>query len=122
MGVFRYSREDGTAAAEYASQVPEAANAERWERVMAVQARVAARRAAAQVGQMVDVLVERVQGPGRLVGRTPAQAPAIDGVVRVAGRAHPGDVVRAQVTGADTYDLHARLICDDPVDRVVPRL
>jgi ribosomal protein S12 methylthiotransferase len=82
---------------------------ERRERVMAVQARVAARRAAAQVGRVVEVLVEGVRG-ARLTGRTRTQAPEIDGVIRLDGPAAPGDLVTARVTGADTYDLRGRVV------------
>src|SRR5436309_2399229 len=53
VGVFTYSREEGTAAATLPDQIAEALKRERRARVMAVQARVAARRAAAQVGQGV---------------------------------------------------------------------
>jgi ribosomal protein S12 methylthiotransferase len=109
-GVFRYSPEEGTAAATLPGQVPETLKAERHARVMAVQARVAGRRAAAQVGREVEVLVARGGGDARLPGRTAGQAPAIDGVIRLRGEAAPGDLVVARVTGADTYDLQGVLI------------
>ena len=115
VGVFTYSREEGTAAADYADHVPERAKTERRRRVMGVQARVAARRAAASVGRSVEVLVERAEPRGRIVGRTAAQAPAIDGVVVLstgAGvpRPVPGDLVEARVTGAAGYDLRAEVV------------
>ena len=112
-GVFRYSREENTAAAELPGQVSEAAKQARWERVMAVQARVSARRMQAHLGRELDVLVEREEGR-RLVGRTPAQAPDIDGVIRLRGEAAPGDLVRARVIGATTYDLEGQIL--DAVD------
>jgi ribosomal protein S12 methylthiotransferase len=123
VGVFRYSQEEGTAAATLADQVAESVKRERWERVMAVQAGVAARRSAAQVGRTVDVLVESSNPDGGTTGRTREQAPAIDGVVRLTGRLAdgtlptPGEIVRARVTGADTYDLRAAVF-DTPVDTV----
>ena len=125
VGVFTYSREEGTAAAELADHVPERVKTERRRRVMAVQARVATRRAAACVGRPVEVLVERAESRGRIVGRTVAQAPAIDGVVRLsvpsgAPRPAPGDLVAAQVTGAEGYDLLAELTASATFDR--PRL
>jgi ribosomal protein S12 methylthiotransferase len=125
VGVFTYSREEGTAAAELADHVPERVKTERRRRVMAVQARVATRRAAACVGRPVEVLVERAESRGRIVGRTAAQAPAIDGVVRLsapsgAPRPAPGDLVAAQVTGAEGYDLLAELTASATFDR--PRL
>ena len=108
VGVFTYSREEDTAAATLPGHVPEQVKRERRTQVMAVQARVAVRRAAAQVGRDVEVLVEGRRG-SRLVGRTRTQAPEIDGVITLAGRATAGEIVRARVTGADTYDLEGRV-------------
>jgi len=121
VGVFTYSREEGTAAAEYAEHVPEGVKTARRRRVMGVQARVAARRAAAVVGRTVEVLVERAEPRGRIVGRTAAQAPAIDGVVRLttaagAPRPAPGDLVAARVTGAEGYDLRADIVAPATFD------
>ncbi len=116
VGVFRYSREENTVAATLPGQLPERVKQARWERVMAVQAGVAARRARAQVGRVVQVLVERERPEGGLAGRTATQAPEIDGEIRLVGTASPGDLVGARVTGADTYDLLGEIVVDD-VDR-----
>ena len=105
VGVFRYSPEEGTAAVALSEVVPESVVEARWERVMSVQAAVSARRLTQQVGRDVTVLVEAEETPGRLLGRTAAQAPEIDGVIRLHGQAAPGDFVRARVTAATTYDL-----------------
>ena len=110
VGVFRYSREEGTSAAGLADQVPERLKAERRARVMEVQACVAARRAAAWVGRLTEVLVEGVDERGGLVGRTASQAPEIDGMVRLRGPATPGDLVEARLTGAAIYDLEGEIV------------
>jgi ribosomal protein S12 methylthiotransferase len=110
VGVFTYSREEGTAAAMLPDQVTEALKRERRARLMATQARVSARRAAAQVGQVTEAVVEERRGGSRLVGRTRTQAPEIDGVITLQGAAEPGDLVRARVTGADAYDLRGELL------------
>jgi ribosomal protein S12 methylthiotransferase len=115
VGVFRYSREENTDAASLAGQVRESTKQARWERVMAVQASVAARRARAQLGREVEVLVEGVDADGLLSGRTASQAPEIDGVIWLRGGAAPGDLVRARVTGAQTYDLTGEML-----DRLTP--
>jgi ribosomal protein S12 methylthiotransferase len=117
VGVFQYSREENTHAATLPRQVPARVKAARWERVMAVQARVAARRAQAEVGRRIEVLVEREDGRGGLIGRAAAQAPGIDGEVRLAGVASPGDLVAARVTGAGPYDLRAEILVDFDLDR-----
>ena len=114
VGVFRYSREENTPAAALSGQVPEAVKAERWERVMAVQASVARRRAAAHRGRTIEVLVEGRDTRGRLVGRTRGQAPEIDGRTYLRGRAQAGDLVRARIVGAETYDLIGEIIESRP--------
>ena len=119
VGVFRYSHEDGTAAAMLPEQVPERVKLRRWKRVMATQARVAARRARAQVGRLVETLVEG-EADGRLVGRTRSQAPEIDGVIHLWGEAAPGDLVTARITGADAYDLRAEIVPTSTVDTPAP--
>jgi ribosomal protein S12 methylthiotransferase len=119
VGVFRYSQEENTHAATLPGQVPESVKEARFERVMATQARVAARVARRQVGRVVEVLVEDEAGDGWLVGRTAQQAPEIDGGIRVRGAARPGDLIHVRVTAADVYDLEGEL-ADSPVDRHVP--
>jgi ribosomal protein S12 methylthiotransferase len=116
VGVFRYSQEENTHAATLPGQVPEKRKKARWERVMATQARVAARKARAQIGREIDVLVESEGPKGTAIGRTATQAPEIDGVIRVHGDAAPGDLVRVRITGADTYDLEGDIVSSD-VDR-----
>jgi ribosomal protein S12 methylthiotransferase len=108
VGVFEYSREENTEAAGLPGHVPARERRARRARVMETQARVAARRAAARVGEEAEVLVEGVRGP-RLVGRMRTQAPEIDGVITLVGRASPGEIVAARVTGADTYDLEGEV-------------
>ena len=105
VGVFRYSQEENTPAAAFPEQLSEAVKAERWERVMAAQAHIAARRAAAHRGRTVEVLVEGRDARGRLIGRTRGQAPEIDGRTYLHGRAAAGDLVQARIVGTETYDL-----------------
>lgn len=122
VGVFQYSQEEGTQAAGLPGQLPEGIKRRRWERVMATQARVAARRSRAQIGRLIEVLVEGERRHGTLVGRSRDQAPEIDGVVLLRGDAAPGSLVLAKVTDADTYDLHGEIVPSDAVDTVGARL
>ncbi len=117
VGVFRYSQEEDTVAGGFDDQVDPGLVDERWERVMAHQAGISARLAAAQVGTTLDVLVEGADGD-RSVGRTSRQAPEIDGSITLAGEAAPGDLVRARVLGAATYDLEGEIV-DGPFDSPV---
>jgi ribosomal protein S12 methylthiotransferase len=123
VGVFQYSQEEGTAAALLGGQVADRVKRQRWQRVMATQARVAARRARARVGHQIEVLVEAEGGrPGTYVGRSRDQAPEIDGVVRLHGAGAPGDLVLARITGADTYDLLGEIVAHEGVDTIGARL
>src|SRR5262249_45180447 len=123
VGVFRYSREEGTAAATRPGQVPERVKRRRWERVMAIQARVAARRSRAQIGRELEGLVDGGgKRPGTPLGRSGGEAPEIDGMVAMGGEAAGGDLVRVRVTAADAYDLTGEIVPADGVDLVAPRL
>jgi ribosomal protein S12 methylthiotransferase len=112
VGVFTYSREDNTAAADLSGQVPERVKRARRAELMRTQADISLRKNRGLVGREVEVLVEGPM-PGtatRSRGRTPAQAPEIDGAVFLQGDAEPGEFVRARVDRALSYDLHARVI------------
>ncbi len=111
VGCFQYSAVAGAAANELAGAVPEALKAERWKRFMATQAAISAARLARKIGREIAVLVDRVEDDVALA-RSSADAPEIDGVVRIAagGVLHPGQVVRVRVTAADDYDLDAQLL------------
>jgi ribosomal protein S12 methylthiotransferase len=112
LGVFPYSREEGTPARSMRSQVPEAVRHSRARRIQDVQADILAARNAAMVGEEVEVLVEKTLAGGRAVGRHRGQAPEVDGSVTLTGYAGPsGRFCRARVTGSREWDLFAK-----PVD------
>lgn len=113
LGVFTYSREKGTPAAELPNQLPERMKKTRRDKVMKLQAAISADWAAAQVGRTRRVLVEgSVPGSGWHVGRSSSEAADIDGVVRVHSDAplSPGEFVDARITAADVYDLTAEAV------------
>ena len=113
LGVFPYSREDGTTAFEFADQVPSEVAEQRCEQLMGVQKEILDRVQGRMVGQDVRVLVDGFDEEGRLVGRTAADAPEVDcRVLLPASAAEPGDFVDARITLAQDYDLHA-----EPVSR-----
>ncbi|GAB4228702.1 MAG: 30S ribosomal protein S12 methylthiotransferase RimO [Deltaproteobacteria bacterium] len=108
LGVFPYSREEGTPAYGMASQVPERRKEERADRVRDVQADLLAARNASLVGETLEVLVETAAPRGGGTGRHRGQAPEVDGSVRLSGSAVTrGSIVRARVTGAREWDLRA---------------
>jgi ribosomal protein S12 methylthiotransferase len=112
-GVFPYSFEPGTPATRLEGHLPEDVKLARRDRLMAIQQEVAFAWARAQVGKEIDTIVDGPdpEVPGHVLARGTADAPDIDCVVRLKGKGlHPGDLVRAKVTGADGYDLAARAI------------
>lgn len=112
-GVFRYSVEEGTTAAEMGSQVSSRISKDRYHRLMTLQQEISAERQKRWLGRRVEVLVETVHSEGA-AGRTQGQAPEIDGETRLDLAAlpdtRPGDFVLAEVTGSSEYDLHARAV------------
>ncbi|HBG73390.1 MAG TPA: 30S ribosomal protein S12 methylthiotransferase RimO [Deltaproteobacteria bacterium] len=108
LGVFPYSREEGTPAFRMPSQVPERRKEERARRVRDAQADLLAARNASLVGQTLDVLVEKTGARGKAAGRHRGQAPEVDGSVNLSRfDGKPGSIVRARVTGAREWDLRA---------------
>jgi ribosomal protein S12 methylthiotransferase len=109
VGVFTYSREENTAAFNLPGQVPDRVKRERRAVLMETQAEISLNKNRELVGSDIEVLVEgSTSGRAmRLRGRTPAQAPEIDGMVILKGDAQPGDFVTARVERALSYDLHA---------------
>jgi len=111
VGVFTYSREENTAAFNLADQLPEAVKWRRRAELMEVAADISLEKNRDLVGRELEVMVEGA-APGRatrLRARTSAQAPEIDGMVLLSGEAEPGEIVRARIERASTYDLHGRI-------------
>jgi ribosomal protein S12 methylthiotransferase len=109
VGVFTYSREEGTRAFGLAGAVPDAVARERAEAVDGAAQLTMARRASAFVGSTLDdVLVERFDpGGDAWVSRSEREAPEIDGHVRLGARGAVGvgDYVDVAVTGSEGADL-----------------
>ena len=116
VGVFTFSPEEGTPAADLPNQVPHAVAVERKDRLMALQQPIAAARNAAWVGRIVDVLIEQENpSTGEMLGRCARFAPEVDGEVRVLPGegglcAAPGTMVPVRITAADTYDLVGEVV------------
>ena len=110
VGCFAYSPVEGATANELPGAVPEALKEERRARFMAVQSDISAALLRGKVGCTLDVLVDQVEGDVA-IARSAADAPEIDGVVRIRGtpRPAPGRFARVEVTASDAHDLDARL-------------
>jgi len=110
LGVFPYSREEGTEAAGMGGQVAEAEKLRRQGLVMEAQAAIADEIGLARIGTEEEVLVEGKTGRKDFPwwGRTRFQAPEIDGITYVRdGAIAPGEIVRCRITAAALYDLYA---------------
>lgn len=136
LGVFTYSREEGTRAGAMAGQVPDRVKRRRRDLLMAAQRDVAREISGGFVGRTMRVLVERKAGAAELkrarveswehgllrnaksrsprlaagswmMARGEADAPDIDGRVYVRGRLAPGEFANVRITGHTDYDLIA---------------
>ena len=109
-GFFKYSKEEGTAAAKMKNQLPERVKNARFRKLYAAQKKVVAKTLRALRGQTFDVLVENFNGIC-YEGRAYFNAPDIDGKVIFTGVGDfgAGDTVRVRVTGHKDYDLFGEI-------------
>ncbi len=109
LGVFPYSREEGTAAYRMKNQIPKVVKLKRRNEVMKTQREIAFESASGQVSRIFRVMVEgRIPKDRVYVGRTFRDAPQIDGMIFFPdeGREYmSGDFVNVRVTGVSGYDL-----------------
>ena len=107
VGCFAYSPVEGAAANELPDPVPEEVRESRRKRFMALQEKISREKLKRKVGRTITVLVDE---PG--VGRSSADAPEIDGVVRFEGKkagGKPGEFRNVTIDRADEHDLYGRL-------------
>ena len=115
LGVFQYSREEGTSAAKLVGQVPARSKLSRYKKLMKAQSRVALQKNLALKGRIESVLVEGYSEETELLlrGRSVRQAPDVDGQVYItSGQADVGDIVNLEITDSSEYDLIGE-ICED---------
>ena len=113
LGVFCYSREEGTPAAGMPDQVSERVKRERYKKLMRAQARLSFRRNRRLVDTVEQVIVEGYSEETELLlrGRSSRQAPDIDGQVYItAGNANIGDIVNLRITDSSDYDLIGEIV------------
>jgi ribosomal protein S12 methylthiotransferase len=113
LGVFCYSREEGTPAAEMPDQVSERVKRERYRRLMRAQARTSFKRNRRLIDTVEQVIIEGYSEETELLlkGRSSRQAPDIDGQVYItAGEANVGDIVSLRITDSSDYDLFGEIV------------
>jgi ribosomal protein S12 methylthiotransferase len=112
MGVFTYSLEPDTPAANLPDHVPAEVAESRRERLMQVQQEIAFNHLQQQLGRTMDVIIDQPVPDEKNVwiGRSAADAPDVDGLVFVTGnhiRLRAGDIVPCEVVATQEYDLVA---------------
>jgi ribosomal protein S12 methylthiotransferase len=120
VGVFTYSREEGTPSYHLPSQVSVREAARRRREVMTLQQEISRRKHRALVGRQMWALVDTdATEISPALGRLSSQAPDIDGVVQVEGPVSSGDLVLVEITDATAYDFTARVVQSTaaPVER-----
>jgi ribosomal protein S12 methylthiotransferase len=113
VGCFKYSPVEGAAANALPDHVPPEIQEERYARFMERAAAISAERLSARVGRTMRVLVDEVTN-GSAIARSEADAPEIDGVVRISKgrRLRVGEWADVQITSSDAYDLHGRVVTE----------
>ncbi len=115
LGVFAYSREEGTKAYKFKNQLVEKVKKERYDTLMFAQREISSSILKSYYGSVIDVLVEEKQEKNRLypyVGRSRADAPEVDGRVFLHAEKllRPGRIVKARVNGSYEYDLKGEVV------------
>jgi ribosomal protein S12 methylthiotransferase len=113
LGVFKYSEEEGTTAAQMGGKVSEEEKERRWQELMDLQATISQKNQRALIGAIQRVMIENTDFDLQLVGRTQAHAPEVDGnvFVKKSGFADktnspaPGDIIDVRIVDALDYDL-----------------
>jgi ribosomal protein S12 methylthiotransferase len=113
VGVFQYSREEGTEAASMKRQIPEGTRERRWHELMQIQRVISRKKNQGLIGQIRRAIICKApsKGHGSLTGRIEHQAPDVDGVTWIQGdRLQPGTMCRVKITGATDYDLSGEIL------------
>ena len=117
VGVFPYSREDGTPAAKLKNRVSKKTAEERCMEILNLQSEIADERSSLFEGKELEVLIEsieRQEGEIIAVGRSFRDAPDVDGIVSLNGiegkKLKPGDLIKAKIEGSIENDLFGKVI------------
>ena len=114
VGVFTFSPEEETPAYKLPNQIPQTIMDARRDALMALQQPISLKKNQAEVGKVVDVLIEQ-ENPetGELVGRSARFSPEVDGLVYVEGEATLGSIVPVKITHAQPYDLYGQVVSNN---------
>lgn len=113
MGVFTYSQEEGTAAANFPDQIDEAVKQERYDKLMSVQQKISLELNRAKIGSVVEVLVEGYDEENFLFyGRGRGDSIDVDGKIYFGteDEVAPGDIINVKILDVSEYDLTGQRI------------
>ncbi|MDD5259749.1 MAG: 30S ribosomal protein S12 methylthiotransferase RimO [bacterium] len=107
LGVFAYSREEGTLAAAMPGQIPAKIKQQRLKKIMLLQQKIASENNKKLIGRKLTVIIEGQDQKGYYHGRSQYDAPEIDNQVLVhsSAKLRPGTFVQVKITKALPYDL-----------------
>ncbi len=115
LGVFTYSKEEGTDCFDFGDPVKESMKNKRRDKIMAIQSEISFENNKKYLNQSLDVLIEGIpkENPDILIGRGRFQAPEVDGMILIDA---PGKwekmvntIQKVEITGGDVYDLYGKL-------------
>jgi ribosomal protein S12 methylthiotransferase len=112
VGVFTYSREEGTPAYNFENQVDEEIKEYRRDKIMQLQSQISYELNKEKIGRTYEVLIEDIEEDGLYVGRTYMDSPDIDGVYYVKSdeKLEIGQIVKAKTVDCLEYDLIGEII------------
>ncbi|MDB4583137.1 30S ribosomal protein S12 methylthiotransferase RimO [Draconibacterium sp.] len=112
LGVFPYSHEDGTYAAnKFEDKLADEEKQTRANEIMEVQQQISAELNQQKVGEVFKVIVDKQEGE-YYIGRTEFDSPEVDGEVLISSEKDlkKGDFVHVKITGAEDYDLYGKVL------------
>ncbi len=113
LGVFTYSQEEDTPAAEMAGQIPEEVKESRRNEIMEIQQQIVFSKSKSLAGSQMDVITEGYLPEEEVyICRTYRDAPDVDGYVFVSTdwQLMSGEFIKVEITGSDGYDLAGEVL------------
>lgn len=110
LGVFEYSKEDGTPAEKLKEQISSKIKNQRWNKIMKLQQKVSKEKLKKYIGQECEVLIEKITDK-YIIGRTKMDVPDMDGLIYIENtvNANIGEFINCIVTNVEEYDLIGKI-------------
>ena len=109
LGIFTYSEEDGTLAADLADSVPRQVKDDRKNQLLEIQHGISLDKNESFIGKTLKVLVDE-SGEDVSVGRTEFDSPEIDNIVHIKGKAVKGTFIDVMIESANEYELLGKIV------------